>query len=68
MMELEDVTKHSHGERVEKYLKLLCGEHSGLRPALYPRAREMATAEMLDEIHTMLRHLTKDKWHKVEFE
>jgi hypothetical protein len=62
MMTLDDISDHCHGQRERHYLKNFYGM-TGASPDLSYEAihgaRDMATAEMLDEIHTMLRELLK---------
>lgn len=59
-MDIEDVSPASHGERERHYLHDFVGK-TGTSPDLSHEdiqiAHNMATAEMLDEIHTMLRRL-----------
>lgn len=56
------MTPAIHGEREEHYRKQL-GVYDlpmGQRAPLADLAWQMATAEMLDEVHEMLRALTKE--------
>ena len=58
-MMLSDVSSLSHGERYHHYLDSWGGEDMNRRAAISGDAAQQANAEMLDEIHTMLRHLCK---------
>jgi hypothetical protein len=59
-MEIEDVSDMQHSERLRHFLKDMCGK-TGTSPDLSQRdwdfAHGMATAEMLDEMHLMMRTL-----------
>ncbi len=61
-MDLCDISDKCHGERERHYLNNFYGK-TGASPDLTYQdiegARSMATAEMLDEIHLMLRTLLK---------
>lgn len=61
-MEIEDVSDMPHGERLRHFLKDMTGK-TGTSPDLtqqdYDFAHGMATAEMLDEIHFMMRELMR---------
>jgi len=57
MADLSDITELSYGEREHHYLDSWGGEDIRSRVAIAPDARAQAHGEMLDEIHTMLRHL-----------
>lgn len=61
-MELEDVSDASHNERLRHFLKDMCGK-TGTSPDLtqndYDFSYGMATAEMLEEMHFMMRELLR---------
>lgn len=63
-MELSDIGDYPHGERKRHYLMSMTGK-TGASPDLTMEdlnlAEEMATADMLNEIHFMLRTLLKVK-------
>ena len=57
-MDIGDVCDASHGERHHHFIDDLAGKTNHQRRAeVYDMAHDMASAEMLDEIHAMLREL-----------
>jgi hypothetical protein len=56
-MELDDITPARHGERMRGYIKSTHGSEAlhRLTHEEVTSAHQKATAEMLDEIHLMLR-------------
>ena len=61
MTDLDDVSAYSFYERAEHYKKQMGMYDLPMheRPKIADMAHQQVTAEMLDEIHTMLRHLIK---------
>lgn len=61
-MEIEDVSDMPHNARLRHFLKDMTGK-TGASPDLtqqdYDSAHSMATAEMLDEMHFMMRELMR---------
>ena len=57
-MTLADVSAANHAERFNRFLTLFAGHDEHKRTVCHHIAWKAATTEMLDEIHTMLRHLT----------
>jgi hypothetical protein len=57
MADLGDISAVSFFERQEHYLNTYGGGTIDGRMGALPFANTVAGAEMLDEIHTMLRHL-----------
>lgn len=61
-MHIEDVSDAPHGERFRSFLKDMCGK-TGTSPDLtqadWDLAYGMATVEMLEEVHFMLRELLR---------
>lgn len=57
-LDLCDVSPASHGERLRHFLTDFAGQDQVKRMECHDIAWQAATEEMLDEIHTMLRHLT----------
>ena len=61
-MELDDISDACHGTRTRRIFNQMFGEVSGSTTYEELRSAEsLATAEMLDEIHLMLRTLLKVK-------
>jgi len=56
-LDLSDVSSASFFERQDHYLKGYGGSDINARLAVLPMANTAVQAEMLDEIHLMLRHL-----------
>lgn len=59
-MSLDDIGPYCHGERVRHYLRNLTGHDHCTKTTTLEELRcaeGLATAEMLDEIHLMLRKL-----------
>ncbi|MFC5358126.1 hypothetical protein [Azospirillum himalayense] len=54
---LDDISDASHGERMTHFLHQTSGK-TGSSPAEVDHAWRLATEEMLNEAHCMLRHLT----------
>lgn len=66
-MTIDDVWHGCHGERTRHFLEQHYGTPNFAKQLTMEdiqRAEGMATVEMLDEIHCMLRHLTgvKQEW------
>ena len=61
MPDFDDISTHSFYERDEHYKKQLGMYDLPMheREPIANMAHRLAVAEMLDEIHTMLRHLVK---------
>lgn len=57
MADLSDVSSIDYGDRLFHHLDNLGGKQPRRRAEVYELAHAQATGEMLDEIHTMLRHL-----------
>lgn len=61
-MTIDDVSEEPHGERVRQFMNSVYGK-TGMPPDLtyndLVHCQNLATAEMLDEIHMMLRELLK---------
>ena len=53
---MDDISDLSHGERFHHYLDSYGGDDINARAQAYQMAHNQATADMLDEIHAMLRH------------
>lgn len=58
-MTIDDVSDFRHGEREAHYLTSFGGQNIEDRLRVRHLAYNAATAEMLDEIHVMLRQLLK---------
>ncbi len=60
-MDLDEMSDASFSEREAHYRNQVCNENSNLeeRAWAYKHGHQMATAEMLNEIHVMLRELLK---------
>jgi hypothetical protein len=61
-MTIDDISDASHGARVQIFLESMTGKtgmSKDLTMAEIEMVDRMATAEMLDEIHCMLRELLK---------
>ena len=57
VMVISDVSCLSHGDRFHHYLDSYGGTEPSTRLQAFDMAVQAADHEMLDEIHTMLRHL-----------
>ena len=53
---MSDISGLSHGERFQHYLDCYGGKEINARAEAYQIAHNQATADMLDEIHAMLRN------------
>jgi len=62
VMNIKDVCDADHYERVNHYMNQTCPVTAGSAERLYHDhfARKLASQEMVNEIHCMLLHLTKD--------
>lgn len=58
-MDLCDIGVADHGERTRQFLDDLAGKDPNRRAEVSQVARDMASVEMLDEIHVMLRELLR---------
>lgn len=58
-MTMDDVCDVSFGERHQAFLKNMGGSDINKRAEVYDLAWQSAAAEMLDEIHVMLREALK---------
>lgn len=57
MADLSEVSSLRFGDRLYHHLDNLGGKNSRRRAEVYELAHGEALGEMLDEVHTMLRHL-----------
>lgn len=60
-MKVDEISDADFGERQEHYRNQWCNDQSTLEEKVWADAHghDMATAEMLNEIHVMLRELLK---------
>lgn len=56
-VDLSNISDAQYGERLQHYLDQFGGQDSKARMQIGDLAHQFVTAEMLDEIHTMLRYL-----------
>ncbi len=61
-MDIKDVCDADHNERVNHYMNQICPANADMAEKVYlaKDACRLATQEMVNEIHCMLLHLTKD--------